>query len=102
MMSTADFAPPAVPVPMEKRPAEVDEAPPLSKGAGIFVMIVALVGAILATIDVFVNGWLSALAHLGWFAGVFLVISLVTGLVLGFVLGGRPVGHPEAPAPGTP
>ncbi|WP_333745612.1 hypothetical protein [Streptomyces sp. IBSBF 2950] len=84
------------PVPMEKH--DEDEAPPLSKAVGIFVMLVALTGAVLTTIDVFVNGWLAALAHLGWFTGVFLVISLVTVTFLGLILGGRQASRGEAPA----
>ncbi|MCF1592501.1 hypothetical protein [Streptomyces muensis] len=105
-MTTTGFdtsAAPTMPaVPMEKRHDDVDEAPPLSKGAGIFVILVALTGAVLTTIDVFVNGFWLALAHLGWFTGVFLVISLVMGTVLGFVLGGRQASRGEAPAVASP
>ncbi|MDX3165871.1 hypothetical protein PV516_18975 [Streptomyces scabiei] len=95
------IAPTVPPVPAVKHD-EVDEAPPLGKAAGIFVFLVALTGAVLTTIDVFVNGWLAALAHLGWFTGVFLVISLVTVTVLGLLLGGRQASRGEAPAASTP
>ncbi|MFB7649329.1 hypothetical protein ACFC0S_16275 [Streptomyces sp. NPDC056084] len=75
-----------------------DEGPQLSKGAAVFVMIIAFAGMVLATIDMFVNGWLSALAHLGWAIGVFLVIALVLGLVLALVLGSREAAEYETPA----
>ncbi|MEV1042977.1 hypothetical protein AB0J01_41415 [Streptomyces sp. NPDC050204] len=74
-----------------------DEGSQLSKGAAIFVMLVAFTGAILTTVDMFLNGWLAALAHLGWFIGVFLVCALILGLVLALVLGGQRAAH-EAPA----
>ena len=77
---------------------DTDEGPQLSKGAAIFVMLVAFTGAILTTIDVFTNGWLPALAHLGWFVGVFLVIALVLGVILALVLGGRQAAHGGTPA----
>ncbi|MFD5881057.1 hypothetical protein [Streptomyces yangpuensis] len=79
-------------------PVDKDDFPPLSKGAAVFVMFVACVGAILATIDVFINGWLAALAHVGWFLGVFLVISLVLGLLIALVVGGRQAVPGEVPA----
>ncbi|MER0443061.1 hypothetical protein ABR738_00470 [Streptomyces sp. Edi4] len=74
-----------------------DEGPQLSKGGAIFVMVIAFAGMVLATVDMFVNGWLAALAHLGWAVGVFLVISLVLGLVLSLVLGAQAAGV-ESPA----
>ncbi|MFZ3475309.1 hypothetical protein ACODT3_42615 [Streptomyces sp. 4.24] len=79
--------------PVEK--AEEMEGPALSAGAAFFVVFVAFVGTILATIDVFINGWLPALAHVGWFLGIFLTIALVMGLFLGLVLGGRHAARAE-------
>ncbi|MFF2571083.1 hypothetical protein [Streptomyces sp. NPDC058084] len=75
-----------------------DEGPQLSKGTAIFVMLVAFTGAILTTIDMFLNGWLAALAHLGWFIGVFLMCGLLLGLAMALVLGGRQAAQHEAPA----
>ncbi|MER5302272.1 hypothetical protein ABT039_22820 [Streptomyces lasiicapitis] len=72
---------------------------PLSRGAAIFVIVVAFIGTVLATIDAFINGWLAALAHLGWVVTVFLVISLFLGTFLGFILGGRQANSGDAPAP---
>ncbi|MER6253623.1 hypothetical protein ABT224_19935 [Streptomyces sp. NPDC001584] len=86
----------ATPAPVD--PADKDaesEAPQLSKAATVFVLFVAFAGTILATIDVFINGWLPALAHVGWFLGVFLTIALVLGVFLSLVLGGRHAARAE-------
>ncbi|MEU3399358.1 hypothetical protein [Streptomyces filamentosus] len=80
---------------------DTDDAPQLSKSAAVLVTLVAFAGAILATVDVFVNGWLAALAHVGWFIGIFLTIALVLGVFLAFVLGSRQTARSSAPA-GTP
>lgn len=88
----------AAPVePLEKDDDELGVSP-LSRGAAIFVIVVAFIGTVLATIDVFINGWLLALAHIGWVIGVFLLISLFLGTVFAFVLGGRDATRGRAPA----
>lgn len=86
------------PVPPAKSSDDTDDAPQLSKSAAVFVTLVAFAGAILATIDVFINGWLAALAHVGWFIGIFLTIALVLGVFLAFVLGSRQTTGSSAPA----
>ncbi|MFJ2752683.1 hypothetical protein [Streptomyces sp. NPDC087297] len=89
----------AATMPSPADPADKDaevEGPQLSKAATVFVLVVAFVGTILATVDVFINGWLSALAHVGWFLGVFLTIALVLGVFLSLVLGGRHVARAES------
>ncbi|MFD6534997.1 hypothetical protein [Streptomyces goshikiensis] len=75
--------------------AEEMEGPALSAGAAFFVVFVAFVGTILATIDLFINGWLTALAHVGWVLGIFLTLALVMGLFLGLVLGDRQSARAE-------
>ncbi|MFG3429581.1 hypothetical protein [Streptomyces californicus] len=83
-------------------PADEHDAPPfpeLSRSASVGVLLVAFIGTILATVDLFLNGWLAALAHLGWFIGVFLVTTLALGFVLTLLLSGRPA-HIET-SPGT-
>ncbi|GAA1111767.1 hypothetical protein [Streptomyces javensis] len=62
---------------------------PLSRGAAVFIVIVALAATVLATVDVFVNGWLAALAHIGWVLGVFGLVSLFLGVVLALLFGHR-------------
>ncbi|WP_331750902.1 hypothetical protein OG215_36790 (plasmid) [Streptomyces globisporus] len=94
-MST--YAETPVTAPAEERdPAPFPE---LSRGASVGILLVAFIGTILTTIDLFLNGWLAALAHLGWFIGVFLVTTLALGFVLTLLLNGSP-GHIEA-SPGT-
>ncbi|MEU2453945.1 hypothetical protein ABZ605_28180 [Streptomyces sp. NPDC012765] len=63
--------------------------------ATVFVLFVAFAGTILATVDMFINGWLTALAHVGWFLGIFLTIALVLGLFLALVLGVRHAARAE-------
>ncbi|MEV5454263.1 hypothetical protein ACGF7W_35215 [Streptomyces sp. NPDC048219] len=87
--------------PSTKHDDELGEAP-LSRGAAIFVIVVALLGTVLSTIDVLVNGWWPAVAHLAWVFGVFLLISLVLGTVLGLVLGTRQADRGETPAVPSP
>lgn len=80
-----------------EKDAEVD-SPQWSTAATVatvFVLFVAFTGTILATVDMFINGWLSALAHVGWFLGIFLTIALVLGLFLALVLGGRHAARAE-------
>ncbi|WP_274036544.1 hypothetical protein [Streptomyces sp. MMBL 11-1] len=84
-------------------PSDERDTPPfaeLSRGATVGILLVAFIGTILTTVDLFLNGWLAALAHLGWFIGVFLVTTLALGFVLTLLLSGRPA-HIEA-SPGTP
>ncbi|MFF4409846.1 hypothetical protein [Streptomyces sp. NPDC001404] len=97
---SATLAAPAPVVSLEKKDvdsAEVHVAP-LSRGMAVFVVIVAFVGTVLATVDVFVNGWLAAAAHVGWVMAVFGLISLFLGAVLALVFGPhgdeQPVGTP--------
>lgn len=85
------------PVPAADPAVKADEmeGPALSSGAAFFVVFVAFVGTVLATVDLFINGWLTALAHVGWVLGIFLTIALVMGLFCGLVLGGRHAPRPE-------
>ncbi|MFB8401283.1 hypothetical protein [Streptomyces sp. NPDC055912] len=72
-------------------PAET-EAPLLpepNRGAGILIIVVAFIGTIASTIDVFVNGWLSAVAHLAWFIGILLLLSFVLATLVTLVAGPR-------------
>jgi hypothetical protein len=51
----------------------------------MFVLVTSLLIAIASLIDVLINGWLSALAHLAWSAGVFAAVGLLLGLVVSVV-----------------
>ncbi|MCX4784026.1 hypothetical protein [Streptomyces sp. NBC_01264] len=72
-------------------PAETEAPllPELNRGAGILIIVVAFIGTIASTIDVFVNGWLSAVAHLAWFIGILLLLSFVLATLVTLVAGPR-------------
>lgn len=93
--------PTSVPAAPSAKDDELGEAQ-LSRGAAILVIVVAFFGTVLSTIDVLVNGWWPAVAHLAWVFGVFLLISLVLGTVLGLVLGTRQADRSDAPAVPSP
>ncbi|GLF98189.1 hypothetical protein [Streptomyces yaizuensis] len=64
--------------------------PELSRSAGVLIIVVALIATIASTIDVFVNGWLPAVAHIAWFIGVFLLFSLFLAALVTLVAGREP------------
>ncbi|MGW3308333.1 hypothetical protein ACWDG9_17305 [Streptomyces sp. NPDC001073] len=80
---------PAAPVPAPAKgagsTAVTREVEPISVGAVMFVLVTSLLIAIASLIDVLINGWLSALAHLAWSAGVFAAVGLLLGLVVSVV-----------------
>lgn len=93
-MSVIPTETPVADVPIE------DDAPlfaELSRSAGILIIIVAFVGTIASIIDVFVNGWLPAMAHIAWFIGVFLLFSLFLATLVTLVAGHR--GGDREPLP---
>ncbi|MEV6404069.1 hypothetical protein AB0M58_14130 [Streptomyces bobili] len=89
--ATATTPPPplAPPVPAPANgagsPAASRTVEPISVAAVMFVLVTALLIAIASLIDVLINGWLSAFAHLAWAAGVFVTVGLLLGLVVSVV-----------------
>ena len=82
--AAATAAVPASPV-AAAAPVPARAVEPISVGALMFVLVTAILVAILSLIDVLVNGWLSGLAHLAWAAGVFVIVGLSLGLVVSVV-----------------
>ena len=94
---------PPVPAPLRGTGSPVASGPaePISVGALMFVLITALLAAIASLVDVVVSGWLSALAHLAWAAGVFAVVGLLLGLAVSVVSQLRRAHAASSTAPPT-